>query len=287
MDSIGGNMKYFNSDGESGTEQIGNYKIAYLQAIGGRPEQQDCIGFSSLNEEMLVVLCDGMGGHKGGRLASQVAVEGILSAYENEETKEKKEYYSGYYIINLDTDMYTNYMFEFNLSLDTYINGVHDNYVYLFDKNALAQYRVDVKKQFTEMVCNEDKNNTCIVYENGEEKKKNIYDFKDEEIYFTDDSKEYKDINYEFLKRFNNNTVIYYDGENIYKVYNDDLDNKIKLYTIKDAKTIRIHKNYIYFIVDNTIYRFDEQNGAVKLVEFKDFKTNYNNIYDIYIKESK
>lgn len=154
-------MKYFNSDGESGTEQIGNYKIAYLQAIGGRPEQQDCIGFSSLNEEMLVVLCDGMGGHKGGRLASQVAVEGILSAYENEETKEYSEQTISDILCRMDeeisalADAEGNKLNAGSTAVVAHFNGrelqfftLGDSRIYLFSQKKLTQLSVDMNYRF-------------------------------------------------------------------------------------------------------------------------------------------
>ena len=46
--------------------------------IGGRKENQDSAGLKKTKSGYLVVVCDGMGGMQGGRIASQLAVQKIL-----------------------------------------------------------------------------------------------------------------------------------------------------------------------------------------------------------------
>jgi serine/threonine protein phosphatase PrpC len=54
-----------------------NWEITQADHIGGRNEQQDSLTFFSTsdNKTHLLVVADGMGGHKGGRLASQCVIE--------------------------------------------------------------------------------------------------------------------------------------------------------------------------------------------------------------------
>lgn len=47
--------------------------------IGGRKENQDTCGYSETERGLLVVVCDGMGGGPGGKTASRIAVETIVS----------------------------------------------------------------------------------------------------------------------------------------------------------------------------------------------------------------
>lgn len=63
------------------TDENAVVKIALLSVIGDREEQQDCAGVQLNNNEGLVVVCDGMGGHKGGQLAGELAVRTMLSRY--------------------------------------------------------------------------------------------------------------------------------------------------------------------------------------------------------------
>jgi serine/threonine protein phosphatase PrpC len=56
---------------------------AYLAIEQGpRDEQQDAAGFFERNRCLLAVVCDGAGGHRGGREASQMAVETARIAFE-------------------------------------------------------------------------------------------------------------------------------------------------------------------------------------------------------------
>ena len=60
------------------------YDIAGLTDIGDRDEQQDNYGLITEKDTIFIVLCDGMGGYQGGRIASHMAVKAVLDAYEEQ-----------------------------------------------------------------------------------------------------------------------------------------------------------------------------------------------------------
>lgn len=59
------------------------FTVHILSRIGGRTENQDAFGSRETKHGLLVVVCDGMGGAKGGSTASQLAVETILNEAPN------------------------------------------------------------------------------------------------------------------------------------------------------------------------------------------------------------
>lgn len=57
------------------------FELAILSDIADREDQQDSSGYELKNTEGIVVLCDGMGGHEGGKIASTISTEHILKSY--------------------------------------------------------------------------------------------------------------------------------------------------------------------------------------------------------------
>ncbi|EXJ09077.1 PP2C family protein-serine/threonine phosphatase [Nitrincola nitratireducens] len=60
------------------------YDIASAIHIGGREEQQDSVKVYTLNNNHLLVVADGMGGHRGGQLASKIAVDVCVKCFQQE-----------------------------------------------------------------------------------------------------------------------------------------------------------------------------------------------------------
>ncbi|MBR5279573.1 MAG: serine/threonine-protein phosphatase [Clostridia bacterium] len=56
-------------------------EVAVLSLKGNRSCQEDRVGFALDDAQGMIVLCDGMGGHEGGKMASTIAVEEFLAAY--------------------------------------------------------------------------------------------------------------------------------------------------------------------------------------------------------------
>ncbi len=63
------------------SESTSAFDLAISTAIGNREDQQDSFGYELSIDEGLVVVCDGMGGMNGGKLASGLAVKEFLDEY--------------------------------------------------------------------------------------------------------------------------------------------------------------------------------------------------------------
>ncbi len=57
--------------------------IAWLHEIGTRDEQQDAYYISRNDDSLLAVVCDGMGGLKDGKIASNITIQKIGELYKN------------------------------------------------------------------------------------------------------------------------------------------------------------------------------------------------------------
>lgn len=63
---------------KDGNPEVKTMDYAYYICIGGRPEEQDCLGFHEIHGCHIFTVCDGMGGQAGGRIASELAVRTLL-----------------------------------------------------------------------------------------------------------------------------------------------------------------------------------------------------------------
>lgn len=60
------------------------FELVVFSTIGDRDEQQDSAGYELKTDGGLVVVCDGMGGHEGGQLASSRSVASMLDIYNSD-----------------------------------------------------------------------------------------------------------------------------------------------------------------------------------------------------------
>lgn len=65
----------------NGSEKL-MYDVAFLSGIGKRESQQDSAYVLVTDNDVMAVLCDGMGGILGGQLASSTAIEAFIEYYQ-------------------------------------------------------------------------------------------------------------------------------------------------------------------------------------------------------------
>lgn len=59
-----------------------NYQLAQYSLIGGRRSNQDRVAFAERDNGVLLAVADGLGGHAGGELAAQLAVDTAVRAFQ-------------------------------------------------------------------------------------------------------------------------------------------------------------------------------------------------------------
>ena len=60
------------------------FQTAALTSAGGRGHNEDSCGFRMIGDTGCWVLCDGLGGHRGGEIASRLAVDAALASFESD-----------------------------------------------------------------------------------------------------------------------------------------------------------------------------------------------------------
>ena len=167
-----------------------------------------------------------------------------------------------------------------SVSKQSYINGVNDNKLYLFDRSSKIQLEIDPYSESVKEIGNTD--NEGITYVNGKKESISVYDLEKMDVFFENKKDDYPSLDGEYITS-NNYYAIYKKNDSYYKVYKEFQDSPILMFKQSDVKNIKVRDDNVYFIKDNGIYKYNEY-GIFGLVFRNEFIYNYDNIYDIYLK---
>ena len=166
------------------------------------------------------------------------------------------------YIINLETNEVEEWNLNYDISFNSYVNGVYDKSIYITDIKNSTQYELVPHKQKMRVVGKKGKQG--VVYKNGIEEKVSINDLTKKQITFT-----------------TSNPYIYtIEKDYLYLTYLDS-DIKTKISNNKVDKIISINNDTIYYLKDSILYRYNQEYGEIKVIEYEEW--NYNNINPIFI----
>ncbi len=181
---------------------------------------------------------------------------------------------------NLETGVKTELNMIYRISKKSYINGVYNNKLYIFDKEELKQYEIDPYSD--EVKITGDKDNEAFAYIDGEETKVPVDQMNESEIKFSEKTSDFKDVDYDSLYPGKKYSIYVKDGV-FYKAYVKYPNIKIKLFEEKNAKNIKVYKDNIYYMNGNSIYRYNS-NGILMLGKKDKIIKEVDNPYEVYLK---
>lgn len=184
---------------------------------------------------------------------------------------EKIHYY------DLKKNKYKTFKLKEEISKDSYINGIHNNLIYITDKKKKIEYSIDVKKEKVEKVGDEELG--YIKYVNNRKEILNKSDFFMKNQYFDNEKTKNKNVSESEIVQegrynyFVEENKFYRQIENANKELMFELDNVNKWY---------VYNNDILLFVDDTIYLYNDKTGLRKILEYKELKYNDNTIIKIW-----
>lgn len=166
------------------------------------------------------------------------------------------------------------------MSKQIYVNGIHDNKLYVFDKSNKRQFEINPKTDEVNIVGTTEQEGVNFV--NGEKQPISVYDLDASNVVFTEGKEAYSSIDSDFMY-VNGKYAVYAKNGYVYKVYKEFIDDPVFLFYEAEAKELKAKGNNIYYIKDDTIYKHNTY-GSYPLAIKNELKYNYENMYDVYLK---
>lgn len=181
-------------------------------------------------------------------------------------------------LVNLNTFVITS---NNAISFDSYIQGVVDNKIYLYDKDSKIQYEIDpINKTIVVLSTNQ------IKYYNGSWTTMTVAEANEEKKFITD-TNDYVDSQYERIDKVGNYYYLYKKVNNQYNVYrmrSEDQQSLIHLFSTKSIDSVFYVDNYIYFVNGNIIQVYNDIFGVRNIIDYQELE--FNKDINLYIYSS-
>lgn len=176
-------------------------------------------------------------------------------------------------VVDITTKKVSKIITDTAISFDSYIQGVVDNEIYLFDRDAKRQYIIDVENK--SVILNGTVKTGIDYYSNHKFSNLNAYDAYSDDLYF-----EMYPMENGLLQVGNKYSGYYYSYiplNSSYIIKHMHVQNKkIKTYafTITDTTKILYTGLNIYYIEDDILYMYDHLYGKRNLIQNPEWKFN-------------
>ena len=171
------------------------------------------------------------------------------------------------------------------ISMNSYIQGVVDGYVYIYDPDNETQYEINLSRHKISKVNN--KKNKVDFYQDGQWKEISVVKANNV-AYFPKNITVDEFSDYDFVYKYGNKQsgfyYLYEKEEDHYKVYRSPVQNMHAIeyiFDVKDIDSVIYLDDYVYFINDNSIYYYNQTTGVRKIIEYDELKFNDKLIYGV------
>lgn len=172
---------------------------------------------------------------------------------------------------------------NYAISTDSYMQGVVDGKVYLYDKDKAKQYEISIdKKTITQL------NGPIKYYNNGVWETMTVEQAKQEvKFQYTNKVQAHNIERQDIIGHDFGYTYIYKKNSDKYDVYRSNIGNsdEIYLFSTDNIDNIYYIDNYVYFVDKNVIKVYHDSFGVKKLINYQELEFNKNIKFHIYIKK--
>lgn len=193
--------------------------------------------------------------------------------------------FNKFLVVDLTNGKKDEITFDVDISFDSYVQGVHGDSFYIFDRNTKTQYEINVAKKTLLEIGNE--KSEIKIYNGNQAQRITATDAKNQDVLF--DFQNIINEDYDKVYKLGGEKSGFYylfkkDGSK-YKVYRTNVQNnnqRTYLFDTTDINRIIYKGDNVYYIYNDTINYFNDNNGKKRLIEYSEIKFNpylYFNIY--------
>lgn len=165
-------------------------------------------------------------------------------------------YFQTFYIYDVQKDKINDITFEYELSYQTYFLGYCRNKAYILDPKTKIEYEINLLKNSIKIIGTAEKEGT--IFDRGKFKKISINKLINDNVKF----------NYIFHTEYNiDNAKLYKHVEN----------QKILISNKKVDFIVKYDEENVYYLVDNTLYKYNDKIGEVKALVNNEWSFNQKN----------
>lgn len=195
-----------------------------------------------------------------------------------------KQNFSEVYVLNMLTGKKKILKTPDYISFDSYIQGVVDGCVYLYDINNEKQYKINIKESLVTEVGNAKKeiryyNNGWTTISSIRANNKVLFKIKETKTtdyyYLIKDGEELSGFYYYFYENEN--------GYSLYRVNVQDKSIRKYLFDVKNINDVVFYEDYIFFKDDNAIKTYSDYTGIKTIVVYNELEYNDNIKFNAYV----
>ncbi len=167
------------------------------------------------------------------------------------------------YRINLKKKKIDSWTLKENISFDSYIVGTNNKSIFLVDNKNKIEYELAPHKKKIRIVGSEKKNG--IIFKEGKEESISIIKLTREKV--------------EFL--YKNNYTFTLNNKKLYLSYMD-ASIKERISDKEVDKIIKVENEVVYYLVKDTLYKFNKEYGETKVIKYADWEFHHDNLIFFY-----
>lgn len=194
--------------------------------------------------------------------------------------------FNQFYLVDMETLKKSTIEYHKSISLDSYVQGVVEDSLYVFDRSNKTQYEINVKTKTIVEVGNVDLK--IKYYQNGEWSTVSAYDAVSQNLSFLDGDVTKEFSGYEKVDKVGHELSGYYyfykKTGNGYAVYRSNVQEPSKLtylFEMNQLSQVVYVGDYLYFKNGDTISYYNDATGIRKLYRNVEFNFNNNLMFGV------